>query len=202
MNLNKQIFVYLIVPLLLACLSMMITTFVSLKKNIPDWTEEIAIAVRDEELETFAIRTSQLARVSETLFQQFENDLETMSNYADNLMSGKINMTGPVCASYTGAYCNIGNRYDHTGIVNLWNNGVKSIYQDQSEALEYLWLDFRQSNPRYLSLYMGFLDGFWRASPYEDAYDKYNEKKLICLTNNNPITGYDPRCRGWYIELL
>ena len=66
--------------------------------------------------------------------------------------------------------------------------------------MDNVWRTLWKSNPGYQGLYVGFeSDGMFRHLPYVDL-DGFQTLEYICLTNNLQTTGYDPRCRNWYIN--
>mmetsp|Transcript_26969 Transcript_26969/g.45484 ORF Transcript_26969/g.45484 Transcript_26969/m.45484 type:complete len:649 (+) Transcript_26969:515-2461(+) len=56
---------------------------------------------------------------------------------------------------------------------------------------------------KYLGLYIGLEDGFWRHFPHiSNASVRLPTMSYTCLKDDNPtpVVGYDPRCRGWYVQ--
>ena len=83
------------------------------------------------------------------------------------------------------------NRYDDD---ELTNEHLKN-----SSIMDNVFRTLFESNPGYAGLYMGFEDGLFRHYPFLEL-DHYPTMSYICLKDNFQTIGYDPTCRGWYIN--
>ena len=66
----------------------------------------------------------------------------------------------------------------------IYDNALRAIFKSS---------DIYQNN----LLQVGFINGFYRAYPYQKL-DSFETLSSTCYYNNQPKIGYDPRCRIWY----
>jgi tetratricopeptide (TPR) repeat protein len=84
------------------------------------------------------------------------------------------------------------NTQNDLSLVNEYIRNDSSIYDNVFRAI------FKSSS-LYVGLYIGFEEnGFYRYYPYT-SFNNYPSFTYRCYYNNLQTTGYDPRCRVWYV---
>jgi hypothetical protein len=188
----------------------MLTVSVStVYSKIPDWSDVINDAMYEESFQVIRTRCNNRAALALNFFERVQSDLLALRNYAEQVISGEVDMDNPytsyygiesVQASTPPGYSN-GVSYEYSGvfsadlhlddenIVNstILDNGFRAFYQDGG-LLDFFFVGYEST-------------GMFRYFPYgrKESYATFSD---ICVTTNEQYVGYDPRCRGWYQDTL
>jgi len=176
--------------------------------HVSSTTDTVSVTMTDRQLANLGERLNSLLNTSDTFFQQLVNDVDYQHTYA----FGVFNESFPVP---------IVSFYDNFNVMDYPSPAPADVdtagtsmyssfwYKDQdpdtnpnlnkSSLLDNSHGPMVRSNPAYVGMYMGFEDGLWRHFPYRDVGEDLEGDSYVCTDTGVTVTGYDPRCRGWYV---
>lgn len=210
MRLVTKINLYLTIPVISMMVLMGVITLGVLIPTVKDWKNTISEHIVDEELSSLETRTTNLAELSELNFRRIANDMDLMASYGANIYDGDL----PISTYYPNFYgvSTVDPSLPPGGLddnsVNIYysvwfdkdnSNETSEQYLDESSIMDNVWRSVVQSNQKYSGLYVGFENGLFRHLPYVNL-DHFATMSYTCLLDQQTTTGYDPRCRNWYIE--
>lgn len=201
--LQTKIFISYVGVLFIATLIGGLVTILSESEHVDSTTVSVSDTLTDNELSSLQERLTTITLTTSALFGQMVGDLTYAHDYAVTVFSNGF----PVESYYT--------NYDvtTTPVPALDANGINSEYSfwykdtdksdnphlDNSSLLDNSHGTIFRANPAYAGIYMGYeYGGLWRHFPYMDVAESLETKTYVCSYNGVQVTGYDPRCRGWY----
>lgn len=188
-----------ITPIALGILAIGIATVIVELRLIPQWSGLVANFMKNNELATTSTRTEKLQEIVGNKFTNIKNDVSLFADYTDKLYSGNFTINNFYNGSITfplGA-----NEKKYSAWFNKFTNDVNQQFLNVSTLLDDPFKVFYQSNSAYQTIYIGHNTGLFRTYPYRNL-NSFNTFSSICLINNQPTIGYDPRCRTWYVNAL
>lgn len=174
------------------------------------WKDSLGVHIVQEETSNLLIRTKNLESLSRLNFEHIQNDVILIKTYANQVLNGTL----PIARYYDSinAQSSIDSRIPDGGLdsngmnanYSSWWNKFGSTpasqpYLDNSSIFDNVWRSIFKSNKKYQGVYVGFKDALFRHLPWQ-RFEDYPTFSYVCLLNNQPTTGYDPRCRNWYIN--
>jgi tetratricopeptide (TPR) repeat protein len=186
-----------------------VITLAVLIPTVNDWKDTISVHIVDEELSSLETRTTNMAELAELNFKRIANDMDLMASYGANIYDGNL----PISTYYPNFYgvSTVDPSLPPGGLDNgvnkfysVWfdkdnSNATADQYLDDASIMDNVWRSVIQSNQKYTGLYVGFENGLFRHLPYVNL-DHFATMSYTCLLDQQTTTGYDPRCRNWYIE--
>jgi len=209
-RITTQIILCIVVPIVMACIAVICTATISLNNSVPKWKADSNSFLTDSFKSRTITETDSIAQYIDITFKEAENSLNAMHNYVVTILNNNSTVT-----SYYNTY------YGTFGIQPQLDNNGNSIasvayyttspgnqittneqlvdiqYVNISSVFDNVFRSVCKSSTIMYNVFMGFNNGLYRAYPYA-SLSSYPTQTSICVTNNQPIIGYDPRCRPWY----
>jgi len=172
----------------------------------PKWTLKIENKLIAEEKNNMYTRTLNFASLTENQFAQTINDMDLANEYAEKIFNNEL-----VIENYYPNFYGVNAEVPEGGLINglsdnysAWYNHFNddedtNIYLNNASLFDDVFRLTSRSNPAYLWLYSGYEDGLYRGYPF-DNLNGFVTYEYTCLANMEETVGYDPRCRGWYIN--
>ena len=198
MQLTTHILLRLVIPITLGITVISLSTLVSLFVLTPQWTEDINVAIKEEELGTLSRRVEDRAAFLQLYFDQIANDMDLMHDYAVSLYSGEIPLQ-----SYYEPYFAVGGNIPPGGLVSSRGNQVNLhtsswFNKFMSEPDNDTYIRYTSDNvfrPLYkadqslFTVYMGFEDGGIMFYPFVEL-PNFPTIQIQCYPDNNIVNGF------------
>jgi tetratricopeptide (TPR) repeat protein len=172
------------------------TLILNEKSNLNVRTNNIAILVTNK----FSQTISDIGIVKDYTLSVYNNEF-SIKNYYQSYFSIQINggsiPPGTPCSGICEGISNL--RYTTWFNKNQYDPNL-NYHLDNTSLLDNVLAPMIQANDAYQFIYLGIEnDGFFRISPWQFS-DSYTTMNYTCSYNGSDVTGYDPRCRGWYYD--
>lgn len=206
MKLVYNITLMLMIPLVAIYIGYGFGTLFTLIPKTNDWKEQLEYQIVKEELSNLVTRTRTLALLGSTTIANIAKDVSLIHSYAVRVWQGGLDVKSNY-ATWNGVESiqattppldSEGRNFDYSSHHNKF--GVYTRLNNAS-TMNNVWRPIAKSNPTYVTLYMGFEDGLSVWLPYT-RLNHFPTLEYTCLKGGNPTptTGYDPMCRGWYVD--
>lgn len=202
--LQTKIFIAYVGVLFVATVIGGLVTVLSESKYVDTTTVSVSDTLTNNELASLTARLTTIAETTAMLFSQLVGDVTYSHDYAVKVFDNEL----PVVSFYQ--------NFDVMSTTKppLNADGINTEYSfyykhessstpnlDNSSLLDNSHGTIYRSNPAYAGIYMGFEDdGLWRHFPYMNVGHSLDTNSYTCVYNGLTVTGYDPRCRGWYFD--
>ncbi|KAJ3030789.1 hypothetical protein HDV00_008714 [Rhizophlyctis rosea] len=231
MKLITALTVRVIVPLVIGCLALGLTSAILLYTTAPAWTDKIRQVINPKEFNAFAIRALTKGAYVQEVLSAFQTQTTLITTFTRDLL--RRDVTGQVPFDLSRPYPKYfaaqlldasGNAVDPPLPAN--QNLVSQFYQNNVTTLaqfnalgtdNFTTLDdpfraiyWNKATPQspFQALQIGFENTEWRQYPYQYNLAKTNPRnQLVCNETWAPqqykdAQGYIPNCRIWYTQAL
>jgi Mg-chelatase subunit ChlD/predicted negative regulator of RcsB-dependent stress response len=211
MQINTLIILGVMVPLTTSLLIIYLSTIIPLSNNNKHWYDLTINQINSSTLNTTEVKLNYIGKYIETYFKQTSNDMTTMYDYIkmsiNNELKIKTNYENYFGVSSIDSRIPQKDFYNNFWYSSTYMNGITSSNSlnsidtyilNNSTIYDNVMRAVFMSSKNYVGLYYGFeLNGFYRYYPYVN-FNAYPLFTSTCARTGLQITGYDPRCRGWY----
>jgi len=179
-----------------------VPTVIIERDHIESIDEDMDSATIDSELNSISERHTVVRMSSIDLFTQSSVDTTLAAEYAADVFSDDTfdvvsyypNYFYPPPGTIDGTNDNYSYWYKHEDRFN-------SSYLNKSSLMDNtLGPLFKAGAGNYQGFYIGFEDGLFRHFPYNNVSVRFSGLSYTCQIDQTPVVGYDPRCRGWYVQ--
>ncbi|VBB17672.1 vWA-like protein, partial [Yasminevirus sp. GU-2018] len=209
MNIRTKILLFLVVPFIVAYVAISAITLSILIPSFKDASTQISDYVLESELSNLKIRNRNIAELTGLNFGRIIDDAELLANYTESVINNKIPIVGYYKNFYAGDYVNSvdvppeglinGQNTYHSVWLNKYIRDESQLpYLNISSMADNVWRAIFDGTKKYTGFYIGFEDATFRRFPYMDV-SRYLTTQYVCAIDQSTITGYDPRCRDWYV---
>ncbi len=205
LTLSTKILVGYVGVLAIANLIGGLTTIFIEQGHVNETTDTVSDILTVNELAALQERSATLLETSRTLFDQLVGDVNYQHKYALEVFSDTL----PIVSNYTNfdvetfpspAPPDVNAAGKSNNFSFYYHPGTPTTSTlDSSAQLDNSHGPIVRSNVAYAGLYMGFEDGLWRHVPYLNVGTSLRGLVYTCFGTTTVVTGYDPRCRDWYV---
>ena len=161
------------------------------------WMNDVGTSVVDNDVATMLLRAESFAQRTSVTFQNVGARVLLTKNFTERLLAGQISVNTRPPSFFNDDSSFTGERRDHSGWYKH-GSSVTETYPDTA-VLRNPW---RASSTQFLYQGFGAPDGFFRFYPLA-SFPSFVTDTYTCLDPsrlNQQVTGFDPRCRPWYVD--
>ncbi|KAJ3052929.1 hypothetical protein HK097_005400 [Rhizophlyctis rosea] len=231
MRLLTALTVRVIVPFIIGCLALGLTSAILLYTTAPAWTDKIREVVNPKEYNAFALRANTKGVYVQEVLNWVQGQTTFVTTFARDLFRTDVNGQVPfnVARPYpsyfaaqlldsSGSLTNPPLPADQSLVSQFYQNNVTTLAQFNAigadnftvldDPFRAIYWNRASPEPVFQALQIGFENTAWRQYPYQFDMAKSNPRnQIVCNETWAPpqfknAVGYVPNCRIWYTEAL